>query len=196
MKDVKATAVATAQPLSQEDRKAADYFEDTMKQDLEPYDPLEGLSEILDMGNRMKIDNEIEKELNALVNITAESDSLKEIKDILDELNSISHVFQQQLKIVSEVVASYAPSKSTSHSNGLDSPSIQFWAGKDGDDDLSKGKESTTSGERDGDDEAKQDTTEDIWYKYDQVLSILRRREQDIAILKGEADRVYHAVKL
>lgn len=201
---VKPIANATAQPqnsksLSQEDQEAAewaDWFTSKTKQDLKHSNPLKDLSGILESGTSLGIGREIEKEMNALVNVTAENDSLKEIKDILDELNSLSHVFQQQVKIMNDVVASNTPSKSTSHPNDLNNPTRRPLTKYEGDDDFSKAKEKNSSEGLDGAPEVKQDTAKDVRDKYALVLSTLCRREQDIENLKMKAERVYDAVSL
>jgi hypothetical protein len=42
--------------------------------------------------------------MNALVDITKETVCLKEIKDILDELNSVSYIFGQQITVVESII--------------------------------------------------------------------------------------------
>jgi hypothetical protein len=42
--------------------------------------------------------------MNALVDITKETACLKEIKDILDELNSVSYIFGQQITVVESII--------------------------------------------------------------------------------------------
>jgi uncharacterized protein (DUF2344 family) len=59
----------------------------------------------------------MELEMNKLVDITRETECLKEIKDILDELNSISSVFKQQVKIVSIIMDEDRRCKKTSHTH-------------------------------------------------------------------------------
>jgi hypothetical protein len=50
----------------------------------------------------MDNDGDTEKELlNSLGDISEEADLLEEINDIQDELNSISHVYKQQLQVLS-----------------------------------------------------------------------------------------------
>jgi hypothetical protein len=42
--------------------------------------------------------------MRAMADITLETASLKEIKDVLDDLNSIAHVFRQQITVMKLMV--------------------------------------------------------------------------------------------
>lgn len=62
------------------------------------YDPLKGKK--YGHLNSQDIEKRIQAQVSALTNITEETNLLKEIKDILDELNSILIVFQQQELVI------------------------------------------------------------------------------------------------
>ena len=71
------------------------------------------LTDALQQGRVSEMEHLIEKEMDALVDITDESECLKEIKDVLDELNSISHVFERQIGVVKSIMNSQRHQKPT-----------------------------------------------------------------------------------
>jgi hypothetical protein len=107
----------------------------------------------------------IEYEINALADITEETACLKEIKDILDELNSISYIFGQQIAVVESMVDEASLLKQVQERNQ------QF-------------KPNSIDG-----------SPEDMDLKYQQVLKTLMRRNKDIESLKTSAYSVYKDVR-
>jgi hypothetical protein len=136
------------------------------------------LSEALRKGTIPEIELLIEHEINELVNITSETECMKEIKDILDELNIISSIFKQQLKIVNAM--------GEDHTDASSATEVSIGQQASG----GKGKEIETPEVQ----KIIQEYVEHSGTKYKKLYQTLKGREQDIEALKTEATRVYQAV--
>ncbi|EHK99127.1 hypothetical protein M7I_4959 [Glarea lozoyensis 74030] len=136
------------------------------------------IAEPLSKGTIPKIELLIEHEMNYLVDITKETELMKETKDILDELNMISSIFKQQLRIVKAMAENKADSKNLEQlpSEPLD-PS-------------GTAKGSQIPKEQDN----LQDDAKNSAVKYTKLHQKLKGREQDIEDLKTEGTRVYKAI--
>ena len=88
----------------EEPPEIAAWFKDKLVIDFMVQDVLSDLKEVLANSSISELENKIETEMNSLVKITRETKVLTEIKDIMDELNTISYNFQQQAKIVNAMV--------------------------------------------------------------------------------------------
>lgn len=123
------------------------------------------------------IELQIELEMSKLVDITEETKCMKEIKDILDELNSISHVFKQQLKIVRamKVDLSSENAEAATSAKGKDQSPVDIGLNL-GDFGEVKNKPKVL--------------------QYSQLYRTLKDRDRDIEDLKIEATRVYKEVSL
>jgi hypothetical protein len=60
--------------------------------------------EVKELSGR-EIDDQIHKRMNVLVDITEETDYLKEIKDVSDELNSILSIIEKQGDVLKDLAA-------------------------------------------------------------------------------------------
>jgi hypothetical protein len=112
--------------------------------------------------------------MNALADITKETVCLKEIKDILDELNSVSYIFRQQITVVESMVDEALLLKEVQERNRkFTNP-------------LSNGNNLALGSTK---------SSEDVELKYQQVLMTLIRRNKDIENLKTYAYTVYKDVR-
>ncbi|CZR64777.1 uncharacterized protein PAC_14676 [Phialocephala subalpina] len=143
-----------------------------------PTDEFPNISEALKKGTILEIEHLIEHEMNELVDITKETERMKEIKDILDELNIISSIFKQQLKIVKAMAGDQADGRTPSFL-----PSEQP-------DPSGKGKGIEIPNVRDN----LQNDTKHSTVKYAKLYQTLKGREQDIEDLKTEGTRVYKSI--
>jgi hypothetical protein len=142
-------------------------------------DEFPDLSEALRKGTIPEIELLIEHEMNDLVDITKETECMKEIKDILDELNIIASIFKQQLKIVKAMINDHRDPNNPQFLFGQQTTS-------------KKGKEIESS-EMDDISPGDVKNTES---KYKRLYETLKGREQDIDALKIEGTRIYEAVSL
>lgn len=69
-----------------------------------PDDPLSSVKDILNQHSVLKIESAIDQEMSTLINISKETSLLREVKDVLDELNSICHVYMEQIKVVKSML--------------------------------------------------------------------------------------------
>jgi hypothetical protein len=143
-----------------------------------PAEEFPDIAEALSKGTIPKIELWIEHEMNDLVDITKETELMKEIKDILDELNIISSIFKQQLKIVKAM--------EDNQSNGKNPGDLY----SDQPDSSGKGKGHEIPKKQDN----LQDDARHTAGKYAELHQTLKGREQDIEDLKTEGTRVYKAV--
>ncbi|RSL68709.1 hypothetical protein CEP54_002752 [Fusarium duplospermum] len=148
-----------------------------------------------------RVDNDIDKEMGLLSDITQETKCLKVVKDIMDELNGISYIFTQQMNVVRSMVDDAELQQNNvndgrSHRRG-DPDTDDAKSSKKGDVDRppeehSKDEESSTKTSDDNPPEGHyEDTPEDMELKYKRLLSTLKKRKETITHLKDEAYRVY-----
>jgi hypothetical protein len=170
--------------LDKETYRAEEWFANTTTKDLARSNLLEDLSPILERGARSELEREIEHEMDRLVDITEESRCFGEIKDILDELNSIANVFRGEIKIMARAVQDHKPSQLYEQ---MDDKMVKET------DDNGKAKAAEV------DEHAQAAVLErtrnkETSYKYQRVVSTLERRKRDIDDLSSEANRVYKGV--
>jgi len=160
--------------------------------------------------------------MNALADITEETVCLKEIKDILDELNSVLYIFGQQIAVVESMVDEVSLLKQVQERNrqftktsSTAEDSGQGGMRKQSENRQIKDENGTTaargsnpSGNGDNpalghaknisDDKPNNSidgSSEDLELKYRRVLKTLRRRNKDIENLKTNAYTVYKDVR-
>lgn len=132
------------------------------------------------------VNNDIDMEMRALSDITKETKCLKEIKDIMDELNSISYIFTQQMDVVQSMVDDAEMQQNhnldggRSHRRGYHDPGHAESSKK-------AGGYKPTGGHY-------KDVPEDMEVKYKRLLSTLEKRKRTITHLKDESYRVYQDV--
>ncbi len=173
-----------------------------------------------------KVEQRIEDELKALVDITQETVCLKEIKDILDELNSVSYIFGQQITVVQSIVDEYSlleivqdrNTKANKTSNEAEaSPPRESRTARGKGPRAESQEEPGTTGNKirarssnvQPPDKAKQvnsiiatfsdeldESAGDAKLKYEEVLKTLKKRTEDIEKLKKNAYTVYKDVRI
>ncbi|RMJ15102.1 hypothetical protein CDV36_005242 [Fusarium kuroshium] len=130
-----------------------------------------------------RADNDIGKEMGLLSDITHETKCLKEVKDIMDELNSISYIFTQQMNVVQSMVddaelqQNHKADDGSNYRRGYPTTDHTESSKKAGDNKPSEGHY--------------KDLPEDMELKYKRLLSTLKKRKETITHLKDEAYRVY-----
>jgi hypothetical protein len=145
-----------------------------------------------------------------MADITKETLCLKVVKDVLDELNSISYIFGQQIAVVQSMVddikvqRAHEEKKKNSSTAGALRESNEGNARSQSNPPIAESSHSprsyplvdnveTTHGGRVQD--SIEDSPEDIELKYTQTLTTLTRRNGDIESLKARAHRVYKDVR-
>jgi len=104
---------ATASNPWSEDNEIKAWFETPTTP---PDDPLSSVKDELTQHSVLKIESAIDKEMDALINVSEEMSLLREVKDVLDELNSIGHIYVEQIKVVKRMVET--DSSNEFHSRG------------------------------------------------------------------------------
>ncbi|KAK1757198.1 hypothetical protein QBC47DRAFT_412517 [Echria macrotheca] len=151
---------------------------------------LSGNGETRNLGD---LDAKIDQEIHILSDITEETDGLEKIKDIMDELNSISYFFAQQIGVV-QTMAEDASLQHRMHGRfGTGSVVPQTAESPKGDtgtepDTTSR---SASSSKMKPADHIIEDSFQDMEMRYTQLMKTLTRRREEIGHLKSEALRVY-----
>lgn len=154
------------------------------------------------------VDEKIDEEIEELSDITKETECLEKIKDIIDELNSISHFFIQQISVV-QTMANDAALQNRIHSASAAAaqdtrePGRERTTGEDSEattsqDIIPKGPGSSASPpaarKRVPAHQIIQDSFKDMKMKYTELVKTLERRNKTIEDLKSQALRVYKDV--
>lgn len=152
-----------------------------------------------------EVEHLIDEKLRAISDITEETACLKEIKDVLDELNSVAHVFRQQIAVVKMMVDDvgmqkrnesrgkpYAPSSDPAARNSSKDMRISAAA----DTGRAAGPASKDGAPPAGgqDPSVPEHSLEDTEGMYKHMLTTLERRLGDIESLDAKAYRVYKDV--
>lgn len=143
-----------------------------------------------------------------MADISQETASLKEIKDVLDELNSIAHVFRQQITVVKLMVDDIGiqrrnetrrkphatpPSKADDSKEPKDKDQADLTGtGNSTTKPTNMDKKPLDGRDLDGVDENLEDTE----FMYKHMLTALERRLGDIESLDTKAHRVYKDVRI
>jgi hypothetical protein len=190
-------------------------FKEVTDQEILPPDPLAALAALLQTHSKPLLDKEIEKQMDNLINVTTENESLMEIKDILDELNSVTHVFKQQIKLLEAIVSGFSlrapsPTDGTPGPNALPKASTTATVEPSLAEDipgpsasLNTPAAATFDADAQGLLEQNQPVAlpstwlqggDDLPDRYIKLLATLQRRAHDFEDLTTEAMRVYNAV--
>ncbi|KAK4225245.1 hypothetical protein QBC38DRAFT_531130 [Podospora fimiseda] len=128
------------------------------------------------------LDTKIDQEIRILSDITEETNCLRDIIDIMDELNSISYFFAQQVSV-----------HRLQQSKHNKAEQAAIYAGKDASQQQGKSSKKPLgpSPDKGSSSSLTEDTFEDMEIKFTQLMRTLVKRRETIAHLKAEALRVY-----